>query len=129
MGWSKKGNKKEELAGLKLLSERLAWGVEEEGLKLAQIHIPGLSRCYVRALLREGYDDEKCLEELPVEELAKVVPKRLAERIKKRFPAPTALSFTEPSTKNDKPKTGNLISEIGKPKLETGNSSPASGNP
>jgi len=100
LGWSKKENKKEELAGIKLLSERLAWGVEEEGLKLARIHIPGLSRCYVRALLREGYDDEKCLEELPVEELARVVPERLAERIKKRFPAPTALSFTEPSTKN-----------------------------
>ena len=118
LGWSKKENKKEELAEIKMLSERLAWGVEEEGLKLARIHIPGLSRCYVRALLREGYDDEKCLGELPVEELVKVVPERLAERIKKRFPAPTVLSFTEPSTKNDKlvtknrqPKTENIQTE------------------
>ncbi|GAH46753.1 unnamed protein product, partial [marine sediment metagenome] len=31
LGWSKKGNKKEELAGIKIVSERLAWGVEEEG--------------------------------------------------------------------------------------------------
>jgi len=85
LGWSKKENKKEELAGIKILSERLAWGVEEEGLKLACLHIPGLSRSYIRALLREGYDDEKYLQELSEEELAKVVPKRLAERIKRRF--------------------------------------------
>ncbi len=118
LGWSKKENKKEELAGIKMLSERLAWGVEEEGLKLARIHIPGLSRCYVRALLREGYDDEKCLGELSEESLAKVVPERLAERIKKRFPASTAPSFTESSTKNDKlvtknrqPKTENIQTE------------------
>ncbi|MBE3127092.1 MAG: DEAD/DEAH box helicase, partial [Candidatus Atribacteria bacterium] len=58
LGWSKKENKKEELTGIKILSERLAWGVEEEGLRLARIHIPGLSRSYIRVLLREGYDDE-----------------------------------------------------------------------
>jgi helicase len=118
LGWSKKENKKEELAGIKMLSERLAWGVEEEGLKLARMHIPGLSRCYVRALLREGYDDEKCLGELPVEGLAKVVPERLAERIKKRFPAIAVPSVTEPSakedklvTKNQQPKTENIQTE------------------
>ncbi len=85
MGWSKKENKKEELAGIKVVSERLAWGVEEEGLGLARLHIPGLGRGYVRALLREGYGDRKCLEELSEEELGKVLPKILAERIKKRL--------------------------------------------
>jgi len=77
--------KKDNLGRIKVLSERLAWGVEEEGLKLARLHIPGLGRSYVRALLREGYEDRKCLEELGEEELAKVVPKRLAGRIKRRF--------------------------------------------
>jgi len=89
LGWSKKENKKEELAGIKVVSERLAWGMEEEGLGLARLHIPGLSRSYVRALLREGYDNRKCLEELGEEELAKVVPKRLAGRIKRRLNAET----------------------------------------
>jgi len=84
LGWSKKENKKEELAGIKILSERLAWGVEEEGLGLARLHIPGLGRGYVRSLLRKGYGDRKCLEELSEEELGKVVPKRLAKRIKNR---------------------------------------------
>jgi len=104
LGWNKKENKKEELTRIKILSERLAWGVEEEGLPLARLHIPGLSRNYIRALLREGYDDRKCLQELSEEELAKVLPQRLARRIKKRFPAVLSSSFT----KNDKPKTKNL---------------------
>jgi helicase len=87
LGWSKKKNKTKELAGIKILSERLAWGVEEGELGLARLHISGLGRGYVRALLREGYGDRKCLEELGEEELAKVVPERLAGRIKKRFSA------------------------------------------
>lgn len=97
LGWSKKENKKEKLAGIKILSERLAWGVEEEGLKLARLHIPGLSRNYIRALLREGYDDRKCLEELSEGELAKVVPERLAGRIKRRFPAENPAAKTDNS--------------------------------
>ena len=89
LGWSKKEKKKEELAGIKILSERLAWGVEEKGLGLARLHVPGLGRSYIRALLREGYDDEKCLEQLSEGELGKVVPEKLAGRIKRRFPAET----------------------------------------
>jgi len=74
LNWSKKKNKKEELARIKILSERLAWGVEEGGLKLSRLHIPGLSRSYISALMREGYDNEECLKELSAEELAKVLP-------------------------------------------------------
>ena len=89
--------KKDNLEKIKVLSERLAWGVEEEGLGLARLHIPGLGRSYIRALLREGYNNRKCLEELDEEELAKVVPERLAGRIKGRF-----------SGENYKVKDGNL---------------------
>ena len=77
--------KKDNLGKIKVLSERLAWGMEEKGLELARLHIPGLGRSYVRVLLKEGYNDRKCLEELSEEELGKVVPKRLAGRIKERF--------------------------------------------
>ena len=91
--------KKDNLGKIKVLSERLAWGVEEEGLKLARLHIPGLSRNYIRALLREGYDDRKCLEELSEGGLAEVVPERLAGRIKRRFPA------ENPAVKNDNSDT------------------------
>ena len=79
--------KKDNWEKIKTLAERLNWGVEEEGLKLARLHIPGLSRSYIKILLREGYEDKKCLEQLSVEELSKIIPKRLAGRIKKRFSA------------------------------------------
>jgi len=116
--------KKDNLEKIKVLSERLAWGVEEEGLGLARLHIPGLGRSYIGALLREGYDDRKCLEQLGEEELAKVVPKRLAERIKNRYPTVLSSSFT----KNDKPKTKNLLLESCNLKPETRNLQPESCN-
>ncbi|GAB4112581.1 MAG: hypothetical protein Kow00103_02310 [Candidatus Caldatribacteriota bacterium] len=77
--------KQENLERINLLADRLAWGVQEEGLKLARLHIPGLSRSYIRRLLKEGYEDSKCLSQLSEEELSRIVPKRLARRIKKRF--------------------------------------------
>jgi len=110
--------KKDNLGKIKVLSERLAWGVEEEGLGLARLHIPGLGRSYVRVLLREGYNDRKCLEQLSEEELDKVVPKRLAERIKNRYPTVLSSSFT----KNDKQKTKNLLLESCNLKPEIRNS-------
>jgi len=116
--------KKDNLEKIKVLSERLAWGVEEEGLGLARLHIPGLGRSYIGALLREGYDDRKCLEELGEEELAKVVPKRLAGRIKNRYPTVLSSSFT----KNDKPKTKNLLLESCNLKPVTRNLQPESCN-
>jgi len=108
LGWSKRENKKEELAGIKVVSERLAWGVEEGELGLARLHIPGLGRSYVRTLFREGYDDRKCLEELGEEELAKVVPKRLAGRIKRRFSGVLSSPPPPPSSSSPSPRTSQL---------------------
>jgi len=111
LGWSKKKNKKEGLTGIKIVSERLAWGVEEKGLGLARLHVPGLGRNYIRALLREGYDDEKCFQELSVGELAKVVPERLAGRIKRRFSGetrnlPPASCVSSPPPRRGRTKVG-----------------------
>jgi len=64
------------------------------------------------------------LQELGEEELAKVVPKRLAERIKNRYPTVLSSSFT----KNDKPKTKNLLLESCNLKPETRNLQPESCN-
>jgi helicase len=111
--------KKDNWEKMKTLAERLSWGLEEEGLKLARLHIPGLSRSYIKVLLREGYEDKKGLEQLSVEELSKIVPKRLAGRIKKRFSAqicnpksttcnfspPASLSCPQPLNTNHQPLT------------------------
>jgi helicase len=57
-------------------------------------------------LLREGYEDKKCLEQLSVEELSKIVPKRLAGRIKKRCSA--EICNPKPATCNSQLETCNL---------------------
>ena len=69
-----------------------------------------MNRYYIGKLLGDGYKDENCLKELSEEQLSKVLPKRLVNRVQKRF-APVLPSS---STKNDKPETRN-------PKLETRN--------
>jgi len=81
--WKKK--RKEDLKKIILLSERLIEGIEEEGLSLARLYIPGLSRDYIRRLVGAGYTDEKCLREAQEEELVKVLPRRLVKRIQERI--------------------------------------------
>jgi len=81
--WKKK--RKEDLKKIILLSERLIEGVEEEGLGLARLYIPGLSRYYIRRLVRAGYNNGKSLKEVREEELAKVLPRRLVKRIQERI--------------------------------------------
>jgi helicase len=100
-GWRK--SRGEDLNKIKILSERLIDGVEEEGLSLAGMHIPGLSRYYIGRLVGAGYGDGKFLKEASEEGLNKILPKRLVNRIQKRF-APV---FSSSFNKNDKPKTKN----------------------
>jgi helicase len=109
LGWNKKENKKKELSGIKILSERLAWGIEEEGLKLARLHIPGLSRSYIKTLIKEGFDNEECMAELSVEELAKVLPPRLAGRIKDRYPTVNSSLISSPPPARGRAKVGVLL--------------------
>ena len=52
---------------------------------MARLYIPGLSRYYIKRLVREGYTDEKCLGEVREEELAKVLPKRMVKGIRERI--------------------------------------------
>lgn len=70
---------------IKILSNRLIEGIEEEGLNLAKLYIPGLSRYYIRKLLEAGYGDEESLKGVSEEDLSKIVPERLVKRIKKRL--------------------------------------------
>lgn len=113
--WKKK--RKEDLKQIKLLSNRLIEGVEEEGLNLANLYIPGLSRHYIEKLLQAGYNNKHCLKELSIEELVKLLPQKLAWRIKK------GINFKngELATENQQPKTENLPPESRNPKPETCN--------
>ena len=81
--WEKKINK--DSSKIRRLSNRLVEGVQEEGLNLALLYIPGLSRYYIRRLVEAGYKDENSLREASEVELDKVLPKRLVQRIQKKM--------------------------------------------
>lgn len=81
MGWEKKINK--DLNKIRILSNRLVEGVRKEGVNLALLYIPGLSRYYIRRLVGAGYGDENSLRDVSGGDLSKLIPKRLVQRIQK----------------------------------------------
>ena len=83
VGWEKKVNK--DLNKIRMLSNRLVGGVQEEGLNLALLYIPGLSQYYIRRLVEAGYSDENSLRKASEGELDKLLPKRLVQRIQRKM--------------------------------------------
>lgn len=83
MGWEKKINK--DLNKIRMLSKRLVEGVQEEGINLALLYIPGLSRYHIRRLVGAGYGDENSLRDVSEGELGELLPRRLVLRIQKRM--------------------------------------------
>jgi helicase len=73
-GW--KRDREKDLNKIKILSKRLIEGVEEEGLSLARMCIPGLSRYYIRKLVGAGYSDEESLKGASEGELGEVLPSK-----------------------------------------------------
>ena len=72
-----------DLAKIKELSSRLAEGIGPEGIALARMQIPGLTRGYIQRLVREGYNNEQCLRELSESQLEQFLPDLLIKQIKK----------------------------------------------
>ena len=81
--WEEKYSK--DLDKIKMLSNRLVEGIQEEGINLALLYIPGLSRYYIGRLVRAGYGDENSLRDASEGELSKLLPKRLIQRIQKKI--------------------------------------------
>jgi len=81
--WEEKYSK--DLNKIKMLSNRLVEGIQEEGINLALLCIPGLSRYYIGRLVRAGYGDENSLRDASEGELSKLLPKRLIQRIQKKI--------------------------------------------
>ncbi|MFZ2330290.1 MAG: winged helix-turn-helix domain-containing protein, partial [Atribacterota bacterium] len=82
-GW--KEVRADDLTKIRELSVRLIDGVESEGLSLARLNIPGLTRGYIQRLVREGYNNEQCLSELSDNQLGQILPELLIKRIKKQI--------------------------------------------
>ena len=120
-GWKKK--REEDLKKIRILSKRLIEGIKEEGLNLARLYIPGLSRYYIGKLVREGCSDEKGLQGLSEEELAKALPKRLVQRIKRRIKE----EKENQDAKKQKVKANDSNTETEHRKLATGGLKPETG--
>lgn len=71
-----------DLEKIQQLSARLIAGINPEGLPLAKLQIPGLTRGYISRLMQEGYDRPSCLEELSEQQLAELLPALLVKKIK-----------------------------------------------
>ena len=74
-----------DLNKIRMLSNRLAGGVQEEGVNLALLYIPGLSRYHIVKLVRAGYEDVNSLGGASEVELGKLLPKRLVIRIQEKI--------------------------------------------
>ncbi len=108
MDW--KGQRPLDIEKINQLSARLINGVEPDGLALAQLEIPDLTRGYIQRLVREGYDNEQCLRELDEKQLSLILPNPLIQRIMKRLAAREKKNISKniDSTKN-KSESGIII--------------------
>jgi len=68
-----------------MLSSRLVEGVQEEGVNLALLYIPGLSRYHIGKLVGAGYGDVNSLRDASEVELGQLLPKRLVMRIQNKM--------------------------------------------
>jgi len=69
---------------LKRLSLRLNFGVDESGVKFARLRVPGLGRDFIWSLIQKGYSSFKQIKEAKLEELGKVIPMQVAQKLKEK---------------------------------------------
>ncbi|MGB2783794.1 MAG: winged helix-turn-helix domain-containing protein [Atribacterota bacterium] len=74
-----------DLNKIRMMSKRLVEGVQEEGINLALLYIPGLSRYHIGKLVGAGYGDVNSLRDASEVELGQLLPKRLVMRIQKKM--------------------------------------------
>ena len=76
VGWEKRF-----IMGIICLSQRLIHGIAENGLALSNIRIWGLGRNYINLLLHEGYNTPEAVSNIPLAELERLLPGRMAVRL------------------------------------------------
>jgi helicase len=67
---------------LRRLSLQVDFGVDEAGIRLARLRVPGLGRDYVWRLVRGGFAGLARIKGAKVEELSAVIPERVVRRLK-----------------------------------------------
>ncbi|MFH1335743.1 MAG: DEAD/DEAH box helicase, partial [Candidatus Zixiibacteriota bacterium] len=67
---------------LKRLSLKVNFGTDDLGIKFARLRVSGLGRDYIWALVRKGYCSLKSIRETKIEDLAKIIPATVAQKLK-----------------------------------------------
>lgn len=67
---------------LKRLSLKTNFGVNDDGVKLARLRIPGLGRDYLWSLVRAGFCTPRKVRDASLEELEGVIQRRVAQKLK-----------------------------------------------
>jgi len=67
---------------LKRLSLKVNFGTDDLGIKFARLRVPGLGRDYIWALVKKGYCSLKSIREAKIEDLAKIIPATVAQKLK-----------------------------------------------
>ncbi|MDH4222192.1 MAG: helicase-related protein, partial [candidate division Zixibacteria bacterium] len=67
---------------LKELSLQVLFGIDKDMVELAKLKLPGLGRDYLWKLSRKGINSKKRIEEMDIEELKKIIPEKIALRLK-----------------------------------------------
>jgi helicase len=70
---------------LKRLSLKANFGVDDVGVKFAHLRVPGLGRDFIWALTKKGFCSLKQIQAAKLEELEKVIPRQVAQRLKERI--------------------------------------------
>lgn len=67
------------------LANMVLYGVDESGVELAALQVPGLTRIMIMQLARAGYTREEHVIEAELEDLARLIPKEIAFRLQDRL--------------------------------------------
>ncbi len=67
---------------LRRLSLKTNFGVNDDGVKLARLRIPGLGRDYLWSLVRAGFCNPRKVKDASLEELERVIPRPVAQKLK-----------------------------------------------
>lgn len=70
---------------LKRLSLKVNFGTDDLGIKFARMRVQGLGRDYIWALVRKGYCSLKSIREAKIEDLAKIIPATIAQKLREKI--------------------------------------------
>ncbi|MBD3305796.1 DEAD/DEAH box helicase [candidate division KSB3 bacterium] len=70
---------------LQTLAQMVLFGVDERGIEIAALHVPGLTRTMIMALADAGYTREEHILEADLDDLLRILPRDIAFRLQDKL--------------------------------------------